>query len=102
MILAIKRRREVISWQKTIVTLDRKLVNYDNIVSISVEYGTYSDDNGEENDAYGLIAFDVANSMHVLGVFGSRARAAKAENKLKKWLECETFGVYDFDTEGDD
>lgn len=29
---------------KTLVTLDRKLVNYANVVSISVEHGDYSGD----------------------------------------------------------
>lgn len=87
---------------KTLVTLDRKMVNYDNIVSVSVEYGTYSGDDGEESDAYGLIAFDVANSMHVLGVFDSRAKAYEAESKLRKWLECEAFGVCDINADGGD
>lgn len=88
---------------KTLVTLDRKLVNYANIVSISVEQGDYSGDDGEESsNVYGLIAFDVANSMHVLGVYEDRLKAVEAENKLKKWLECEAFGVYDLDAEGDD
>ncbi len=88
---------------KTLVTLDRKLVNYANIVSISVEQGDYSGDDGEESrNVYGLIAFDVANSMHVLGVYEDRFKAVEAENNLKKWLECEAFGVYDLNAEGDD
>ncbi len=88
---------------KTLVTLDRKLVNYANIVSISVEQGDYSGEDGDiSSDVYGLIAVDVANSMHVLGVYEDRFKAVKAENKLKNWLECEAFGVYDLDAEGDD
>lgn len=85
---------------KTIVTLDKKLVNYENIVSISVEQGDYSGDNGKVSDIYGLIAIDVGNNMHVLGVYEDRSEAAAAERKLRKWLECEAFGVYDL--EGDE
>lgn len=88
---------------KTLVTLDRKLVNYANVVSISVEPGDYSNDDGEKiGDVYGIIAFDVTNSMHVLGVYEDREKAVEANNKLKSWLECEAFGVYDFNAEGDD
>lgn len=88
---------------KTLVTLDRKLVNYANIVSISVEPGDYLGDDGEDSrNVYGLIAFDVTNSMHILGVFNDRLKAVEAENKLKKWLEREAFGVYDLNAEGDD
>lgn len=88
---------------KTLVTLDRKLVNYANVVSISVEHGDYSGDDGEEiSSVYGLIAFDVTNSMHVLGVYDDRLKAVEANNKLKSWLECEAFGVYDLNAEGDD
>ena len=40
---------------KTLVTLDRKLVNYANIVSISVEPGDYLGDDGEDSrNVYGL------------------------------------------------
>lgn len=88
---------------KTIVTLDRNLVNYENIVYISIEQGDYSGDNGEvTSDVYGLIAIDVGNNMHVLGVYEDKSKAAAAENKLRKWLDCEAFGVYDLESKGDE
>ncbi len=80
---------------KSIITQEGHLVNYANIVTITVEIS-------DDGDVYGLIAVDVANSMHVLGVYEDRFKAVKAENKLKNWLECEAFGVYDLDAEGDD
>ena len=82
---------------KTIVTLDRKLINYNNIVSITVELGEYSDDEGEVvDDVYGLIASDTGNNIHVLGVYEDKCKAEKDKNKLKEWLERESHGVYDF------
>lgn len=89
---------------KSISTVDKKLVNYANIVVISVEQGEYSDDNGNvSSDVYGLIATDITNNMHILGVYDSKNEADAAENKLKKWLECEAFGIYDMNaSEGDE
>lgn len=89
---------------KSISTVDKKLVNYANIVVISVEQGEYSDDNGNiSGDVYGLIATDITNNMHILGVYESKSEADAAENKLKKWLERETFGIYDMNgSEGDE
>lgn len=85
---------------KTLVTLDRNLVNYDNIVFITIEQGEYTDE--EENtvsNVYGLIAVDTGNNIHVLGAYEDTFQAAQAIEKLKKWLERESHGVYDF--EGD-
>lgn len=77
---------------KTLVTFDKHLVNYENIVSITVERGEDKEkqDNG---DVYGLIAVDVTNNMHVLGVYDSEEKAVEMEGKLRKWLECEAFSV---------
>lgn len=77
---------------KTLITLDKHLVNYDNIVSITVKRGE-DNEKTADNEVYGLIAIDICNNVHVLGVFDSEEKATDMEGKLRKWLERGAFGV---------
>lgn len=72
---------------KTIVMQDGNLVNYANIVAITVEIS-------DDGDVYGLIASDTSNSIYVLGTYPSENMAVSAKNRLTDWLNSEALGVY--------
>lgn len=72
---------------KTIVMQDGNLVNYANIVAITVEIS-------DDGDVYGLIASDTSNSIYVLGIYPSENMAVSAKNRLTDWLNSEALGVY--------
>ena len=80
---------------KSIITQERNLVNYANIVTITVEIS-------DDGDVYGLIAIDTGNSIHILGTYPSENMAVSAKNRLIDWLNSEALGVYSVDENGGD
>lgn len=80
---------------KSIITQERNLVNYANIVTITVEIS-------DDGDVYGLIATDTGNSIHILGTYPSENMAVSAKNRLIDWLNSEALGVYSVDENGGD
>ena len=80
---------------KSIITQERNLVNYANIVTITVEIS-------DDGDVYGLIATDTGNSIHILGTYPSENMAVSAKNRLIDWLDSEALGVYSVDENGGD
>ncbi len=72
---------------KTIVVQDGNLVNYANIIAITVEIS-------DDGDVYGLIATDISNSIYVLGTYPSENMTVSAKNRLTDWLNGEALGVY--------
>ena len=72
---------------KSIITQERNLVNYANIVTITVEIS-------DDGDVYGLIATDTGNLIHILGTYPSENMAVSAKNRLTDWLNSEALGVY--------
>jgi len=80
---------------KSIITQEGHLVNYANIVTITVEIS-------DDGDVYGLIATDTGNSIYVLGTYPSENMAVSAEKRLIDWLNSEAFGVYSIAENGGD
>ena len=80
---------------KSIITQEGHLVNYANIVTITVEIS-------DDGDVYGLIATDTRNSIYVLGTYPSENMAVTAEKRLIDWLNSEAFGVYSIAENGGD
>lgn len=80
---------------KSIITQERNLVNYANIVTITVEIS-------DDGDVYGLIATDTGNSIHILGTYPSENMAVSAQKRLIDWLDSEALGVYSVDENGGD
>lgn len=72
---------------KSIITQEGHLVNYANIVAVTVEIS-------DDGDVYGLIATDTGNSIYVLGTYQTENMAVMAEKRLIDWLNSEAFGVY--------
>ncbi|MDE7363721.1 MAG: hypothetical protein K2N27_02360 [Ruminococcus sp.] len=78
---------------KSIITQEGNLVNYANIVTVTVEIS-------DDGEVYGLIATDTGNSIHILGTYPSENMAVKAEKRLTDWLKNEAFGVYSMTENG--
>ncbi|MDE6677819.1 MAG: hypothetical protein K2K02_02150 [Ruminococcus sp.] len=72
---------------KSIITQEGNVVNYANIVTLSVEIS-------DDGDVYGLIATDTGSSIHILGIYPSENIAVSAKNRLIDWLNSEALGVY--------
>lgn len=72
---------------KSIITQEGNVVNYANIVTITVEIS-------DDGDVYGLIATDTGSSIHILGTYPSENMAVSAKNRLTDWLNSEALGVY--------
>lgn len=72
---------------KSIITQEGNVVNYANIVTLSVEIS-------DDGDVYGLIATDTGSSIHILGIYSSENIAVSAKNRLIDWLDSEALGVY--------
>lgn len=72
---------------KSIITQEGNVVNYANIVTITVEIS-------DDSDVYGLIATDTGSSIHILGIYPSENMAVSAKNRLTDWLNSEALGVY--------
>lgn len=72
---------------KSIITQEGNVVNYANIVTITVEIS-------DDGDVYGLIATDTGSSIHILGTYPSENMAVSAKNRLTDWLNSEVLGVY--------
>lgn len=72
---------------KSIITQEGNVVNYANIVTITVEIS-------DDGDVYGLIATDTGSSIHILGTYPSENMAVSAKKRLTDWLNSEALGVY--------
>lgn len=80
---------------KSIITQEGNLVNYANIVTVTVEIS-------DDGEVYGLIATDTGNSIHILGTYPSENMAVSAKNRLTEWLNSEILGVYSLKENGGD
>lgn len=80
---------------KSIITQEGSVVNYANIITITVEIS-------DDGDVYGLIATDTGSSIHILGTYPSENMAVSAKNRLTDWLNSEALGVYSVDENGGD
>lgn len=88
---------------KSIITESGDIVNYGNIVAITVKLCDVENDNGQLwNNVYGVIAIDVNNSEHLLGAYQSEKEAVEAKNKLKNWLQIESYGIFAISNDGGD
>ena len=52
------------------------------------------------DDDYGLVAVDIMNNMHILGIYETYSQACSALDKLNEWLSREINGV--FSVKGDE
>ena len=89
---------------RIIVTCNNDFVNYDNIVSITI-LKTDDEEDAEEksvvtDDDYGLVAVDIMNNVHILGIYETYSQACSALDKLNEWLSREINGV--FSVKGDE
>lgn len=85
---------------KTIITQEGHLVNYANVVAVSVDVMSKDDEEYSEDEAYVLVAHDTTNSVIALGYYPTEEQACEAEKKLADWLDHEAYGVYRFDSKG--
>ena len=80
---------------KTIITQDGDLVNYANIIAVTVGDATRH----LSNEKYVLVAYDTMNEELPLGFYPTYEKAREAEKNLAEWLNNEAFGVYRLDSE---
>ena len=85
---------------KTIITQDGDLVNYANIIAVSVEMMSVEDEEYTPDESYVLVAYDVTKEKIPLGFYSDYESACNAKKSLINWLSGETFGVYKIDDKG--
>jgi hypothetical protein len=78
---------------KTIITQDGDLVNYANVIAVSVEMMSVEDEEYTPDDSYVLLAHDITNSVIALGYYPNYESACEAEESIVNWLDGETLGV---------
>ena len=85
---------------KTIITQDSDLVNYANVVAITVDAMSEKDVDYSPDEAFVLVAYDITNAKIALGYYPTDEKAREAEMSLVNWLDSEAFGVYKLNSEG--
>lgn len=84
---------------KTIITQDKNLVNYANVVAVTVEPVSRDNEDYSPDEAYAVVAYDITNETIPLGYYATYEQACDAEMSLVNWLDGEAFGVYRFSGE---
>ena len=85
---------------KTIITQSGELINYSNVVSVSVDSGAKKD--SQNNKLFSVKAVTTNGQNTIIGSYDSCYEAHKAKDKLVEWLQSEIYGVYEFDRKEDD
>ena len=85
---------------KTIITQSGNLINYSNVVSVSVDSGAKKD--SQNNKLFSVTAVTTNGQNTIIGSYDSCYEAHKAKDKLVEWLQSEIYGVYEFDRKEDD
>ena len=84
---------------RTIITKDGDLVNYANVVFVTVGDMSAEDEDYSPDESYVLVAYDVTKEKIPLGFYSNYESSCKAEESLVNWLDGETMGVCRLDDE---
>ena len=91
-------RREVKIMAKSIITQDGDLVNYNNLVAISVEERAVGFDEEHSEDEYCIIGTDVKNGEILLYHSSDYEEVMKVQREITRWLQSEAFSTFEMPT----
>ena len=83
---------------KSIITQDGDLVNYDNLVAISVEERAVGFDEEHSEDEYCIIGTDVKNGEILLYHSSDYEEVMKVQRDITRWLQSEAFSTFEMPT----
>ena len=87
---------------KSIITQDGDLVNYNNLVAISVEERAVGFDEEHSEDEYCIIGTDTSGNQIPMGNYKTPEAAEAALKDLYEWLNREAYAVYEIKSGGDE
>ena len=83
---------------KSIITQDGDLVNYNNLVAISVEERAVGFDEEHSEDEYCIIGTDVKNGEILLYHNSDYEEVMKVQRDITRWLQSEAFSTFEMPT----
>ena len=79
---------------KSIITQEGDLVNYDNLISVSVEIRSVGVDDEHSEDEYCIIGTDVMNVENLLYHSPDYDEVIKVQHDITHWLQSEAFSTF--------
>ena len=91
-------RREVKIMAKSILTPEGDLVNYDNLIAVSVEVRSVGVDEEHSEDEYCIIGTDVTNKENLLYHSTDHDKVMNVQRDITRWLQSEAFSTFEMPT----
>ncbi|WP_302350727.1 hypothetical protein [uncultured Ruminococcus sp.] len=85
---------------KSILTPEGDLVNYDNLIAVSVEVRAVGFDDEHSEDEYCIIGTDVTNKENLLYHSLDHEEVMKVQRDITRWLQSEAFSTFEMPTAG--
>lgn len=83
---------------KSILTPEGDLVNYDNLIAVSVEVRAVGFDDEHSEDEYCIIGTDVTNNENLLYHSPDHEEVMKVQRDITRWLQSEAFSTFEMPT----
>lgn len=83
---------------KSILTPEGDLVNYDNLIAVSVEVRAVGFDDEHSEDEYCIIGTDVKKAEILLYHSPDYEEVMKVQRDITRWLQSEAFSTFEMPT----
>lgn len=80
---------------KSIITQDGDLINYDNLIAVSVELHPVKYDDNKEVDELCIIGTDITNEEILLYHSHDPDEVQQVQSNLIRWLQSEAFSTFE-------
>ena len=90
--------RKVKIMAKSILTPEDDLVNYDNLIAVSVEVRSVGVDEENSEDEYCIIGTDVTNKENLLYHSSDYDKVMSVKRDITRWLQSEAFSTFEMPT----
>ena len=83
---------------KSILTPEGDLINYDNLIAVSVEVRSGGVDDEHTEDAYCIVGTDVTNRENLLYHSSDYDKVMSVQGDITRWLQSEAFSTFEMPT----
>ena len=83
---------------KSILTPEGDLVNYDNLIAVSVEVRPVGVDEEHSEDEYCIVRTDVTNKENLLYHSPDYDKVMSVQRDITRWLQSEAFSTFEMPT----
>ena len=83
---------------QSLLTPEGDLINYDNLIAVSVEVRSVGVDDEHTEDAYCIVGTDVTNRENLLYHSSDYDKVMSVQGDITRWLQSEAFSTFEMPT----